>query len=832
MKLVVVGGVAAGASTAARARRLDEDAEIVVLERGHHVSFANCGLPYHVGEVISERSRLILQTPESLRESLGIDVRLGKEVVSIDRDARTIAIRDVDTGEESTESYDKLALCMGAEAMRPPLPGIDHPAVQVLRRIGDMDRIKARLDAALDEQKAGRRGVVRAVVVGAGYIGLEMAENLHHRGVKVDVVELSDQILPPVDSEIAAPVEQHLTARGIDLHLSTAAAAFRPLSDGDGDDRVSVELDSGVTVPADLVILAAGVRPAVGLARDAGLELGPKGGIQVDTHMQTSDPAIWAAGDAVETAHPVLPGEHLNPLAGPANRQARVAAENMCGRNTEYRSTQGTSIVKVFDMVAGGTGATTRQLEAAGVAYRVVHIHPSGHAGYYPGTAMMHIKLLFAPEDGRVLGAQACGFDGVDKRLDLFAMAIRAGLTVYDLEEQELAYAPPFGSAKDPVNMAGFVASNVLRGDLDLWYSREFPAATEGARLVDVRTPEEYDLWHIPGAESVPLATFREAISEWDRSQPVRLYCAVGFRSYLAYRILVQSGFEDVKTLSGGSTTFKHVHGTDKAESQAQPPMENYAEMVSVASAVAAATGEQTDLDCTGLACPGPIMRLAGAMKAADAGDEIRVTVSDPGFALDGPAWASKNGHTLVDMTPQGPGYVATFRKGGVAPVTTASVPAAKKTSMVVFSGDLDKVLAAFIIANGAVAMGQEVSMFFTFWGLNALRREDPPRREKKAMEKMFGAMMPRGADKLTLSQMHMAGAGTKMIKNVMKQHDVQSLPELIASAQEGGARLIGCTMTMDLLGIAQSDLLEGVELGGVATFLGEAEESGSTLFI
>ncbi|WP_062517531.1 FAD-dependent oxidoreductase [Demequina gelatinilytica] len=833
MKLVVVGGVAAGASTAARARRLDESAEIIVFERGHHVSFANCGLPYHVGEVISDRSRLLLQTPESLRESLNLDVRIATEIVAIDREAKTVTAREVDSGREYTESYDKLALCMGAEAVRPPLPGIDHPAVEVLRRIGDMDRIKTRLDHAIAEQKAGQRGTVTAVVVGAGYIGLEMAENLHHRGVRVDVVELSDQILPPVDAEIATPVEQHLRMRGIGLHLSTAAAAFQPLSDSDGSDRVSVELNSGTVLKADLVILAAGVKPAVQLVKDAGIELGERGGIKVDTHMQTSDPDIYAAGDAVETAHPVLPGQYLAPLAGPANRQARVAAENICGRDTEYKSTQGTSIVKVFDMTAGGTGATSRQLDAAGVEYRVAHVHPSGHAGYYPGTAMMHIKLLFSPTDGRVLGAQACGFDGVDKRLDLFAMAVRSGLTVFDLEEQELAYAPPFGSAKDPVNMAGFVAANTIRGDFTLWYAQEWPLA-DGARLVDVRTPEEYGIHHLPGAESVPLATFREAIKGWeDKDQPIRLYCAVGFRSYLAHRILVQNGFTDVATLSGGSTTFGHVHDDPADQYTAQPPMENYAEKVSVASAVAAATGQMTELDCTGLACPGPIMRLADAMKKANAGDEVRVTVSDPGFALDGPAWASKNGHTLVSLDPKGPGFVGTFRKGGVAPVASGqAIGGRSKTSMVVFSGDLDKVLAAFIIANGAVAMGDEVSMFFTFWGLNALRKAEPPKREKKMMDKMFGAMMPRGAEKLTLSQMHMAGAGTAMIKNVMKQNDVPSLPELIRSAQDGGARLLGCTMTMDLLGMAQSDLLDGVELAGVATFLGEANESGTTLFI
>ncbi|PKQ27225.1 MAG: pyridine nucleotide-disulfide oxidoreductase [Actinobacteria bacterium HGW-Actinobacteria-4] len=827
MKLVIVGGVAAGASVAARARRLDEGAEIVVLERGHHVSFANCGLPYHVGEVIKDRSRLLLQTPESLRETLNIDVRIASEVVKIDTKKRQVHVREVDTGKEYTEGYDKLALCPGAEPVRPPLPGIDHPAVDVLRRIGDMDRIKARVDAALREQRDGKRGPVRAVVVGAGYIGLEMAENLHHRGVQVDVVELADQILPPVDREISVPVEQHLRSRGVTVHLGTAAAAFAPLA----DDRVRVELKNSTTLDVDLVILAVGVRPSVGLATDAGLTLGERGGITVDTHMRTSDPHIWAAGDAVETPHPVLPGAHLAPLAGPANRQARVAAENICGRDTEYVSTQGTSIVKVFDMVAGGTGATQRQLDMFGVPYRAAHLHPSGHAGYYPGTALMHLKVLFSPDDGRLLGAQACGFDGVDKRLDVLAMAVRAGLTVYDLEDQELAYAPPFGSAKDPVNMAGFVAANVLRGDLTLWYAQDFPAATEGADIIDVRTAEEFEVWHIPGARNVPLATFREAIADWDKAQRVRLYCAVGFRSYLAHRILVQRGFADVATLSGGSTTFRATHDIEPEAYVAMPPIESYAEAATVAAATLAG-GNLIELDCTGLACPGPIMKLADAIKAANVGDDVRVTVSDPGFALDAPAWAAKNGHRLVDITPEGPGYVATLRKGAMKAVATTASAGVPKTSMVVFSGDLDKVIAAFIIANGAIAMGEEVSMFFTFWGLNALRKSKPPRRQKKVMEKMFGVMMPRGAEKLTLSQMHMMGAGTAMIKGVMNKHAVPPLAQLIQSAQDGGARLLGCTMTMDLLGIAPSDLLDGVELAGVATFLGESQESGTTLFI
>ncbi|MXP21222.1 pyridine nucleotide-disulfide oxidoreductase [Gordonia sp. HNM0687] len=830
MKLVVVGGVAAGASVAARARRLDESAEIIVFERGHHVSFANCGLPYHVGEVIGERDRLLLQTPQSLRESLNIDVRIATEVIAIDPSAHTVSVRGVDTGTEYTETYDKLALCPGASPVRPPLPGIDHAAVEVLRRIGDMDRIKARLDTALAKQKAGRRDPVHAVVIGAGYIGLEMAENLHHRGATVDVVEMADQILPPVDRDMSIPVEQHLRGRGIRVHLSTAAAAFAPLS----GERVSVELKSGTTLPADLVVLAAGVRPDTQLATAAGLALGAHGGIAVDTHMRTSDPDIWAAGDAVETPHTVLPGCYLAPLAGPANREARVAAENICGRDTEYLSTQGTSIVKVFEMVAGGTGATEGQLKASGVDYQAAHVHPSGHAGYYPGTAMMHLKVLFSPDDGRLLGAQACGFDGIDKRLDLMAMAIRQQMTVFDLEHQELAYAPPFGSAKDPINMAGFVASNVLRGDLRLWYAEDFPAATEEAVLVDVRTPEEYDLWHIPGAVNVPLPTLRKTIEagEWDRAQPLRLYCAVGFRSYLAHRVLVQTGFTDVATLSGGSTTFKAVHEKPEDVYEAMPPMESYAEASSIAAAPAEATGTLIDLDCTGLACPGPIMKLSKAMEDIGVGDEVRVTVSDPGFALDAPAWASKNGHRLVEIEPEGPGYVATMRKGGAGVVTTPSGPVKPKTSMVVFSGELDKLLAAFIIGNGAVSMGEDVSIFFTFWGLNALRREDAPARDKSAMERMMSMMMPSGAGHLPLSTMNFGGAGASMIKKVMTDHGVPTLPELIASAQEGGARLIGCTMTMELLGIAEADLIDGIEFGGVATFLGEAQESGTTLFI
>jgi NADPH-dependent 2,4-dienoyl-CoA reductase/sulfur reductase-like enzyme/peroxiredoxin family protein/rhodanese-related sulfurtransferase/TusA-related sulfurtransferase len=826
MKIVVVGGVAGGASVAARARRLDESAEIIVLERGGYVSFANCGLPYHIGGVITDRSRLLLQTPESLRESLDIDVRVGSEVVGIDVDTKTVTVREAETGREYDETYDALALCQGADPLQLPLPGADLPGIHVLRNIHDMDAIKAHLEAALAEAKAAGRAV-RTVVIGAGYIGVEMAENLRHRGAEVAVVELADQILPPLDKDVSIPVEQHIRGRGVDLHLGTAAAAFTRGAGG----GIRVELASGVMLDADLVVLSAGVRPNLSVARAAGLEIGAHGGIVVDTHMRTSNPHIWAAGDAVETPHTVLPGSGLVPLAGPANREARVAAENMCGRDTEYLSTQGTSIVKVFDMVTGATGATERQLQRDGVAYKAVHLHPSGHAGYYPGTAAMHIKVLFSPDTGAVLGAQIAGFDGVDKRLDVLATAIRLKATVHDLETLELAYAPPFGSAKDPVNMAGFVATNVLKGDLVLWYAQDYPGATDGARIVDVRTPEEFEIWHIAGAVNVPLGDLRAACEDWDRSVALRLYCAVGFRSYLAYRILVQRGFTDVATLSGGSTTFRFWHDLEPVGFTAQPAEVHYAEALDL-KAVSRGTGEVVDLDCTGLACPGPIMKLSQTMDTLATGDDIVVHVSDPGFAHDGPAWAASHGHQLTTIEPEGPGYVATFRKGGPKGAASASVATLDQMSFVVFSGDMDKMLAAFIIANGALAMGQKVAMFFTFWGLNGLRRQDPPKRDHSALDKMFGMMMPSGPEHLPLSQMNMAGAGPKMIKHVMKEHSVQTLPELIAAAHAGGARLIACTMTMDLLGIAESDLIEGVELGGVATFIGEAQKSGTSLFI
>lgn len=562
MKLVIVGGVAGGASTAARARRLDETAEIIVLERDHYVSYANCGLPYHIGGVIQDRSKLLVQTPEKLRESLNLDVRVGHEVIAIDRQSQQVAVHNLDTGETYQEAYDKLVLSLGAQPIRPRLPGIDHPQVRVLRNIPDMDAIIAQLGPQTR----------RVTVVGGGYIGVEVAENLIHRGLQVDLVEMMDQIMPPLDHEMARDLQYHLAEHGVTLHLATAAQSFTPEENG-----LQVHLANGEVLPTDLVIMAVGVRPNTALAQEAGLPVGPRGGLQVDAHMRTVDPHIYGVGDMVETIHTVTGQPILAALAGPANRQGRIAADHICGRDSTYTTTQGTAIVKLFDMVGGGTGASERQLQQVGMPYHKVYLHPSGHATYYPGTATMHMKVLFQPETGQLLGAQVVGFDGVDKRIDVLATALRAGLTVFDLEHLELSYAPPFGSAKDAVNMAGFLGANLLKGDHQFWYAEDYPTKTQTGTIIDVRTPGEYQNWCIPGAINIPLNMIRDRLPEIPTNQPVFVYCRVGFRGYLAFRILVQKGF-NVFNLAGGALTFSSFHQTVYSTGQADYPFVAHAE--------------------------------------------------------------------------------------------------------------------------------------------------------------------------------------------------------------------------------------------------------------
>lgn len=544
MKLVIVGGVAGGASAAARARRLCEEAEIVIFERGPDVSFANCGLPYHIGEVIPERGKLLVTTPERLRERFRLDVRTRTEVLHIDRGIRTILVRDLATGRESSEYYDKLILAPGAAPVRPNIVGADLPNVYTLRTLGDTDRIKQAVDA----------GIKEAVIVGAGFIGLELAENFVHRGIRTTVLERNPQVLTPFDPEMTTPLAAAIQAKEVELRLGDSAEQIEAASQG-----MTVKLQSGERRSAQIVVFGVGVRPENRLAKDAGLAIGTRGGIVVNEYLETSDPDIFAVGDAVET-NDFISGERTQiPLAGPANRQGRIAADNAFGRRSRYRGTQGTAILGFFGITAAMTGLSEKALNRLGRSYRKVYVHPVHHAGYYPGAEGMSLKLLFEPDTGKLLGAQGIGGAGVDKRIDVLAVAIQAGMTVYDLEEMELSYAPQFGSAKDPVNMLGFVAAGMLRGDHPQTDWEAIESAVEKPYLLDVRAPAEFSQGHIPGAVNLPIDELRERIGEVPQGLPIVAYCQVGQRGYLATRILLKAGYP-VANLGGGYRTYRLHH--------------------------------------------------------------------------------------------------------------------------------------------------------------------------------------------------------------------------------------------------------------------------------
>lgn len=832
MKILIIGGVAGGATAAARLRRNDESAQIVLIERGPYISFANCGLPYHISGIIAERDNLLVTSEALFEARYAVDVRSRTEAIAIDRAAKTVRLRHLETGVEVDESYDKLLLSPGGEAIRPKLPGIDSQRVFVLRNIPDLDRIMAHLQATKPR---------RAVVIGGGYIGIEMAENLHERGLSTTLVEGAPHILAPFDDEMAAIVHAHMKDKNIELYLDDKITQFE-----DKADHTVVFLGSGKRLPADVVVLAVGVRPETTLARAAGLELGVTGGIKVNGFLQTSDPAIYAVGDAVEVTQTISGKQALIALAGPANRQGRIAADNMLAAPGEspkpYKGTLGTAILKAFDLAAACTGLNETQLKANGIDYRSTITHSGSHASYYPGAKQLSLKLIYGL-DGRILGAQAVGADGADKRIDVIATAIHAGQTVQDLCDLELAYAPPFGSAKDPVNIAGYVASNVLNGSHEVIGWRELQSLnTAGAlQLVDVRTPEEFEIGTLPNARNIELDHLRERLGELDKSRPVVLFCQIGVRGYLAYRILKQSGFTQVKNLTGGIKTYAWA-----TEKQANPDIFDYEDIKRRAQAEIEAeqggactlvvpAGDRHVLDAVGLQCPGPIMKTYRAVEAMQPGELLEVTASDPAFGRDIRAWAKKTNNDVLSVDAAKGLIKVLIRKGQQrAPAAaTALAPARDKTTLVVFSDDLDKVMASLIIANGALAMGKPVSLFFTFWGLSVLRRDNPPPVEKSMMDRMFSAMLPSGVAHLdSLSKMNNAGLGVKLMRKVMRDKRVESPAALLASLVEGGAQLIACQMSMDVMGIHAEELIDGVEIGGVAAFLGEAQESGTTLFI
>jgi NADPH-dependent 2,4-dienoyl-CoA reductase/sulfur reductase-like enzyme/peroxiredoxin family protein/rhodanese-related sulfurtransferase/TusA-related sulfurtransferase len=819
-KYLIVGGVAAGMSAATRLRRLDESAEIIVFERGGYVSYANCGLPYYIGDTITERERLLVQTAEGFRTLFNIEVRTRNEVLAVHFEAKSIRVKDLETGREYDETYDKLLLTPGGSPVKPTIPGSDHPAIHTLWTIPDSDRIRAMVD----------EGKVRtALVVGAGFIGLEMAENLQARGISVTVVEMARQAMNVIDYEIAAMVHRELRMHKVGLYLEDGVASFEPTADG----GVVARLTSGRTVAADLVLLSIGVKPNTGFLADSGIKLGARGHIETDDCLKTSQEHIFAAGDAIEVRHPLTNEKTAIPLAGPANKQGRIAADNMHGKKPRtYGGTMGTAIAKVFDLTVGMTGVSEKFCKAKGIPYDSVIIHPNDYAGYYPGAMKMSLKLVFSPENRRVLGVQATGYGGVDKRIDVIATAIKGNMTVDDLAEIEHAYAPPYSSAKDPVNMAGFVAQNILDGLVRSTTWEDVQSADQSQLfMLDVRTPAEFATGGMPGAVNIPLAEFRERLDEIPRDKRIILYCKVGHIAYNAARILEARGITNYANLSGGYETYHTATGPQESVAGTVPEEKTDTGKVIAMHRVKEKSAKIVEVNACGLQCPGPVMRLKQEMDDLAPGEAVSITASDPGFYSDAPSWARATGNVVRDISVEKGIVTAVIEKGDDEP---APAPAGgNDKTIVVFSGDLDKAIAAFIIANGALSMGRKVTLFFTFWGLNVLRKpEKVGGLGKNLIEAAFGWMMPRGSGKLALSTMSMGGIGGVLIRGIMKNKNVPALEEMMSLAIKGGANLVACQMSMDLMGIRKEELIDGVQIGGVASYLEASEKADNNLFI
>lgn len=818
MKYVIIGGVAGGATAAARLRRIDEQAEIILLEKGKYISYANCGLPYYIGGVIAEREKLLVQTPASFGKRFRIDVRVENEVIAIDPEKKTLTIRKAD-GKEYEETYDKLLLSPGANPVKPPLEGIDSEGIFTLRNVEDTDRIKAYIT---DKQ------VKRAVVVGAGFIGLEMAENLHHAGVAVSVVEMGNQVMAPIDFSMAAPIHQHLIEKGVSLYLEEGVTRFRRTEEG-----ITVFLKSGKSIPADMVLLSIGVRPATVLAQQAGLELGETGGIRVDEHLETSVKDIYAVGDAIEYPHPLTGKPWLNYLANPANRQGRIVADNMAlGNTTSYEGAIGTSIAKVFDMTVASTGLAAKRLKQWGMEYQSSVTHSASHAGYYPDALPLTLKLTFHPKTGKLYGAQCVGYEGVDKRIDQIAGLIKHGGTVYDLMETEHTYAPPFSSAKDPIAIAGYVASNIISGAMPVISWRELAEKKDEVMLIDTRTPEEFSFGTIPGAVNIPLDEMRDRLSEIPADKPVVLFCAVGLRGYLAQRILIGRGYRNTANLIGGYKTYSTAVAPIPAPTSSSPAQP--AASAPSQSAQSGSVKEPLRVNACGLQCPGPIMQVKKAMDSIAPGERVEIVATDAGFARDASAWCATTGNKLIEKKEEKGRYTVLLEKGDEACTCPSSLPAAggRGKTLILFSDDLDKALATFVLANGAAATGQKVSIFFTFWGLNVLKKIQKPRTEKDIFGKMFGMMLPSSSLRLKLSKMNMMGLGSRMMRFLMKRKGIDSLESLRSQALAQGVEFIACQMSMDMMGIRREELLDEVTIGGVATYMERADKANVNLFI
>ncbi|MGC6552947.1 FAD-dependent oxidoreductase [Streptococcus sp. VTCC 12905] len=818
-KIVIIGGVAGGATAATRLRRLNEEDKIVLFEKGEYISFANCGLPYHVGGVIKERENLLLQTVDGMNQQYGLDVRNFSEVLEINPQSKSVTVLNHQTGESYVESYDKLIISTGAKAIVPSIDGLEEAQnVFSLRNIPDMDQIKAYI---------AENQIATATVVGGGFIGLEMMENLVELGIQVQLIEMAPQVMPTIDIEMAQLIHSQMNIHGVNLILNDGLKEFR-------QNGRELLLTSGKTLQTDMTILSIGVLPENTLAKVAGLELGYKGGIKVNQQLQTSQPDIYAIGDAIEVIDLVSGQPTHIPLAWPANRQGRLVADIINGSDAGYFGTQGTAVAKVFELTVASTGNSERLLKQAGIEYETIHIHPNSHAGYYPGASPIALKLLFGI-DGKILGAQAIGTEGVEKRIDVIATAMRFGARADQLASIELSYAPPYSSAKDPVNMLGYTADNILSGKVATFqWSQVDELISNNAFLLDVREEFELATGTIESSHHIPLNQLRQRLGELPKNQPIYVYCQVGHRGYNAARILSQAGF-DVKNLDGGYKTYKTAHYRIKpldylSFNQTRHKSEDLKE-----------PSEIIHLDACGLQCPGPILKVKEKIDKMSIGQKMEIEASDFGFGADLAAWCQNTGNTLLSNKIEDGKVLATIVKGksSISESEMKNLPSLgqegvlKETkdgaTMVVFSGDLDKALASMIIASGAAAYGKKVTIFFTFWGLSILKKQ---KVKKSGLAKLFDIMLPSKANNLPLSRMNMGGMGALMIKYIMKQKNVDSLPDMIEQAHQLGVKFVACTMSMDLMGIEKEELFDFVEYGGVATFIGDSEQANMQLFI
>ena len=807
-KVLIVGGVAGGASTATRLRRLDESLEIVIFEKGEYVSFANCGLPYYIGDIIQNRESLLVQTPESLKVRFNLDVRVNSEVVGVNGKDKKVKVK-TKNGEEYEESFDFLVLSPGAKPIFPAIKGIENKKIFTLRNINDMDKIKAEIK---------NNGVKKTVVVGGGYVGIETAENLKHLGIDVTLIEAAPHILAPFDSEISNILEYELVNNGIELMTSEKVVEFQ-----EDANKIIIKLESGKIVTTDMVILSIGVSPDTKFLQGSGINLGERGHILVNENLETNIDGVYALGDSILVKNYITNQNVGIPLAGPANRQGRIVAGNIVGRNEKYKGSLGTAIIKIFELTGASTGLNERSLKQLNITYEKIYLHPNNHAAYYPGASPISIKALYNKENKQILGAQAVGISGVDKFIDVMATSIKFKATIDDLAELELAYAPPFLSAKSPANMVGFIGQNIEDDLLEQVFMEDLKKYDEKKTIIlDIREELELIGGKFDNSINIPLSELRKRYTELPKNKEIWTYCAVGLRGYIATRFLSQKGYR-VKNLAGGiKSEEKVIVNTQKESSLTKEGNSNIEK-------------EEDYLDLSGLSCPGPLVKIKEKIDKLGEDEKLKVKVSDPGFYNDIQAWSKVTKNSLLSLDKKDGLTYATLQKGQTSKVIEKNqenviIEDNSNMTMVVFSGDLDKAIAAFIIANGALTMGKKVTMFFTFWGLSILKKKNLAK--KSFIEKMFAMMLPKNSQDLPVSKMNFFGIGAKMIRSVMKKKNIMSLEELMKKAKDLGANITACTMSMDVMGISKEELIDGINYGGVGQYLGEAEKSNNNLFI